>query len=84
MPNWGWALVLKPFAAILIIAVVFVVPWLLVEKVLRPIFPKGRLKDVLFGERGRQDASSPADPHKRALDHAPVVSRERNEDRAGL
>lgn len=36
--TWGWALLLKPFIGIAVLAVVFGLPMLLV-KLLRPLFP---------------------------------------------
>ncbi len=67
MESWAWALVLKPIAAVVVFAVVFGVPILLVY-LLRPLFPEGRVKDFLFRERGGQRASRAADSSKRLLD----------------
>lgn len=79
MDSWGWALLLKPFVGITIFAVVFGVPMLLVW-LLRPMFPKGRLKDFLFRERGAKRAGRAADPGKRVLNDAPLIRGELRDD----
>lgn len=83
MQGWLWALVLKPIAAVVVFAVVFGVPVLLVY-LLRPLFPEGRLKRWLFRERGGHGASGRAYADKSVLDHAPIVSRQRGDDRPSL
>ena len=77
--TWGWALLLKPFIGIAFLAVVFGLPMLLV-KLLRPLFPEGWLKDVLFRERGGQRPSRPADAGHRVLDDVALIGRETRDD----
>lgn len=79
MPTWGWALLLKPLAAIGVFAVVFGVPMLL-ARLLRPVFPKGRLKNYLFRERGGQSASRSADAGQDALHRVTLIGRESPND----
>lgn len=79
MDSWGWALLLKPFVGIVIFAVVFGVPMLLVW-LLRPVFPRGRIKDFLFRERGGQRAGRAANAGKRVLDDVPLIRGELRDD----
>lgn len=79
MPSWGWALLLKPFIGLLVLAVVFGIPMLIV-KLLRPAFPRGRVKDFLFRERGGQRASRASDTRNGVLDSVTLVSREPRND----
>ena len=72
MESWGWALLLKPFVGLAIFAAVFGVPMLLVW-LLRPVFPRGRLKDFLFRERGTQRPGRAADASKRVLNNTPLI-----------
>lgn len=83
MSEWTWALLFKPIAAILVIAVVFGVP-ILLTNLLRPLFPEGRLKNWLFRKRGSDSASSSANAPERILDKPAVTRREIGEDRTGL
>ena len=77
--TWGWALLLKPFIGIAVLAVVFGLPMLLVW-LLRPLFPAGRLKDVLFRERGGERPSRPADTGHGVLNDATLIRRESRDD----
>lgn len=83
MEPWVLALVLKPFAGLVVFAVLFGIPILLV-RLLRPIFPEGRLKDVLFRERGSERAGLPPDPRQQPLDNVPLIRGERIEDSSRL
>lgn len=72
MPDWALALLLKPILGGLLVLFVFVIPIWFCRKVLKPIFPEGKLKDELFRESvdegGTGRASSAADPAKRLPD----------------
>ena len=84
MPNWFLALLLKPFLGIIQLAVVFGTPILLV-KLLRPLFPEGRLKDVLFREYGDSQGTSPTpDLRQHVLNDVPLIHGERVEDSTRL
>lgn len=79
-----WGLVLKPVIGVVILVVVFLVPILLV-KLLRPMFPEGKIKDVLFRERpSNPDASGLADSEQRILDDTTFIGRETGKDSARL
>ncbi len=66
MEAVGWGMLLRPLIGICILVVVFGVPILLV-RLLRPIFPNGRVKDALFRERGGESASARPDAEHRLL-----------------
>lgn len=83
MNEWTWALLFKPVAAILVVAVVIGLP-ILLAKALRPLFPEGRLKEWLFRNRGSDSTSSTANPAQRVLDNPAVTVRKVGEDRTGL
>lgn len=72
---WGWVLLLKPLIGLGIFAVVFGIPMLLTW-LLRPLFPEGKLKRVLFGERGGQRPRGGPDPRNGVLDDAPLIRGE--------
>ena len=80
---WVWGLVMKPVIGIIVFVVVFAVPILLV-RLLRPIFPAGRLKDVLFRERGGHSAAGRADAEHGVFDNPPLLGRERGQDSTRL
>lgn len=83
MDAWAWGLLIKPLAAILVIAVVIVLP-ILLAKMLRPLFPEGRLKEWLFRNRGGDSASSSADTTQCVLDNPAITVRQVGEDRPRL
>lgn len=72
MPDWAFALLLKPVLGALLVLFVFVIPIWFCRKVLKPIFPEGKLKDELFreavDESRANSTSGAADPTKRLLD----------------
>lgn len=72
MPDWAFALLLKPVLGALLVLFVFVIPIWLCRKFLKPIFPEGRIKEYLFRESvdegGTGSAGSAAKPDKRLLD----------------
>lgn len=74
MEGVGWGMLLRPLIGIGILIVVFGVPILLV-RLLRPVFPAGRLKDFLFRERGGHSASAASDPADRVIDLHPLPRR---------
>lgn len=59
MPTWGWALLLKPLAAVGVAFVYYVVVYKGSRFIGRFITNK-RLRDFLFRERGRHDAGRSA------------------------
>ena len=79
MPEWGWALLLKPFIGLLVLAVVFGIPMLL-ARLLRPVFPRGRLKEFLFRERGGQRPGRSTNPGDGVLDNVPLIRGEPRHD----
>lgn len=72
-------LLLKPVIGLIVLAVVFGIPILLV-RLIRPIFPSGRLKDVLFRERGGDGPALRPDSKQGVLDNPPLLRREHAED----
>lgn len=80
---WALGLLLKPVLGVLIFVVVFAIPILLV-RVLRPLFPNGRLKDFLFRERGGHSTAASTDAEHSVLNDPPLLSRERSEDSTRL
>ena len=78
-----WGLLLKPFIGLLLLAGVFGVPILLV-RLLRPIFPEGKLKDLLFRERGTDSAASSTDAEQRVFNDPPLIGRESGQDSTRL
>lgn len=83
MPNWGWALLLKPFIGIVWFAFLFGSARL-IAAVLWRVLPESRVKAALFAGWHRRRAGQPTHPHQRVLDHAPLVRGEPGEDRSRL
>lgn len=83
MQSWEWALLLKPFAGLVVFAVLFGLP-ILIVRLLRPVFPAGRLKDWLFRQRGTHGAGTAASAGDSSLDGSPVIRGEIGQDGAGL
>lgn len=79
MESVGWGMLLRPLIGLGILIVVFGVPILLV-RLLRPVFPKGRLKDVLFRERGSHRASPASDSADRVIDLKPLPRRHSSDE----
>lgn len=74
MDSVGWGMLLRPLIGLAILIAVFGVP-ILLARLLRPYFPEGRLKNVLFRERGGQSASPARDPTDRVIDLHPLPGR---------
>lgn len=83
MEAWVLALLTKPLAAILVIVVIGVLPAILV-RMLRPVFPSGRLKDWLFRDRGSNRAAGATDTTQGVLNKPAVTVRQVGEDRPSL
>ena len=71
-------MLLRPLIGLVVLAVVFGIPILLV-RLLRPIFPSGKLKDVLFRERGGERASPASDAADSKIDLHPLPGRQRSD-----
>ncbi len=80
---WALGLLLKPVVGVLIFVVVFAIPILLV-RVLRTLFPNGRIKDFLFRERGGHSAAARADAEHGVLNDSPLLGREHGKDSTRL
>lgn len=83
MDAWWVVLLMKPFAAIIVFAVLFGIP-IALTWLLRPLFPEGRVKDFLFRERGAHGSGTAADSGQGGFDDATVIRGELCEDRPRL
>lgn len=75
MEGWGWTLLLKPFAAIGVLAGLFVICLLAhaLMRVLRRVWPKWLWKDALFDDGGAGSANSSADAGKSGLQNPAII-----------
>lgn len=80
---WALGLLLKPVIGILVFVVVFAIPILLV-RILRPVFPNGRIKDFLFRERGGHSTAAGPNAEHGVLNDPPLLGRERSKDSTRL
>lgn len=72
MDSWGWALLLKPILGLAMLAFVFGTAWIL-ARLLRPIFPNGKLKDLLFDDGRQSSAAESACPGQDRLDCPAII-----------
>lgn len=66
MSATTWALLLKPFVGIVILAMMWYVPRI-IASLIKPLFPNGRLKDALFRDTPINAAESQTQPQTRRL-----------------
>lgn len=66
MQSTWWALLLKPVLG-LVVAAVFFYTTMLVARLIGRLLPDGKVKEFLFRERWRNDASRAADSDHRLL-----------------
>ena len=79
MTGTWLGLLLKPILGLLIVVGVFGTA-ILLTKLLRPIFPKGRLKEWLFRDRGSHDSGKPTTPANGRQDDLPVIRWDSRQD----
>ncbi len=72
MESWSWALLLKPFIGVALFVAVFGCAWLL-ARLLKPLFPSGRLKDELFRESRTERTGTATDTRESRFDDATII-----------
>ena len=86
MDNWGWALLLKPLAAVMVLAglyLIFAFAYLL-KRLLRFVWPRWLWRDLLFGEGRYAGPDSSASAGQGDFQRPPFIGGKAGKDRPSL